>query len=320
MNLPPIDAVPGMVEPAEWDLLVDSAMSADLSGGASVVEFGAYFGRSTRALWTGLLDNDGFDPGRKTALLHTFDVFSCVESGYFAAHVRRDAQAARIGHLLNARDGRLDFSGAFDHFARQMPHSNLLERHIASLTDARHDGSPIALMHVDAPKFYDEYLLVLRHFAPFAKPRSLILLQDFFYQWSATLIAAVMLLVRDGIFQPEETAASTLMVRLRRPLTPEEVEDFHRRYLASDVDTLLAAAVDFFRGFDMDRKADFLPRLHLAAVQYHHERGHHVRAAEWLHRLCIGEQLMGIAAARDLCDLVACDFSIRRFYQLDTAG
>ena len=113
-------------------------------------------------------------------------------------------------------------------------------------------------------------------------------------------------------------ASESEAVRLTKPLPAEAIEPFHQRFLAADIDALFTGAVEQFGRFDMDRKAQFLGRLYLAALQYHHERGQHVRAAQWLQRLCLQDRLFTDQSALDLGELIAYDFSIRGFYQLDT--
>lgn len=313
--------IPGMIEKVEQDLLRDLAEFVTLTDDAVVCEFGAYFGRSTRCLAEGLLNNRALRLAdrRGPPPLHTYDVFSCDREGALGRYVLNDARRAGLEPLLKESGGRLDFAAIFDHHMADLP-SGLLQRHQTTLAAARHPAGPIALMLVDAPKWYEEYLQVLREFGPWVREGGQIVFQDYFYPWSASVIAGIQLYIEAGIFEPLESAASSLLVKTCQPITAAAIEDLDRQFRDTPVDALIDRAVNQFAEFELDRRDAFYPRLFLAGVQHAYEAGEFGRSAAWLHRLVkrYGGKLP-IAAVGDLTELVSYGFSIRRLYELDTA-
>lgn len=162
--------IPGMIEKVEQDLLLDLAAFADLKPGDIVCEFGSYLGRSTRCLAEGLQRNSRLESASNgSVVLHAFDVFACAEGGAFAEHLLQDTRRASVEGLLKVHAGRIDFSGVFDHFMRDVP-AALLSRHQTAIASAKHPGGTIALMHVDAPKWYSEYRQLLSEFGSHLRP------------------------------------------------------------------------------------------------------------------------------------------------------
>ena len=314
-------AIPGMIDKAEQNLLLDLAEYVALTDDAVVCEFGAYFGRSTRCLADGLLKNRALDLARRrTALLHTYDLFSCKRGGPFADYVVRDAQHAGLEALLQNVEDRLDFSGVFDHHMRDLP-EGLVQRHQTALSAARHGGGPIALMLVDAPKWYEEFHELLVEFGPHLREGCQIVFQDYFYHWSASLVAGIQLYIEAGLFEPLESAASSLLVKTRAPIAPSVVSDLDRQFKAASIDTLIERATGRFANFELDRREAFYPRLLLAGMQHAYEAGNLVRSAVWLQQLAklYGGKLPP-SAIDDLTELVSYGFSMRRLYELDTGA
>ena len=65
-------------------------------------------------------------------------------------------------------------------------------------------------MHIDSPKFYDELEIIYERFFPLLNKKSIVIFQDYFFQWSATLIASVQFLIEENILSILNTAASSI--------------------------------------------------------------------------------------------------------------
>lgn len=315
MNAP---FIPGMIEPVEQAMLYDLGASLQLAPTEVVCEFGAYFGKSTWSLAQGLQAGPTQLDGRALAPLHTWDLFSCAENGMFAQHVLGHAQQAGTSHLLARSQGRVSWLQAFDHHMQGLP-PGLLQRHVGALRDARKPPCTIAAAFFDAPKWYEEYLGLMREFGPAMKPGCTLVFQDYFYHWSATVIAAVQIMLNRGLIQPVETAASSLMVRLVQPLDAAAIEQLDADYQATDVVARLDEAHRYFSDFSIDQEARFLPRLRLAAIQHLIETGHEPVADQRLQALVqeLGGHLPPHVAA-DFMELRKHDFSLRALYEIDT--
>lgn len=309
--------IPGMIEPVEQALLTELAATTHLRPGEVVCEFGAYFGRSTRCLAQGLLSNRSLGI-RDYPVLRTYDVFKCDEGGMLGGYVIQSAQRGGVAPLLDRRGATIDFTAVFDHYMAGLP-AGLMARHKTDLGAAQHTGHVIALMHVDAPKWYGEYRQVLKEFGPSLRVGSHVVFQDFFYQWSSTIVVAIHLLVEAGYFEPRESAASSLLVQVVKPLTAAVLEEAHERYQACDPFAVVQRVLKFYEGFDgLDRPATFVPRVALAAAQLAFESGDFQQSRVWLDTVCrpYGGSLPA-PLARDLADLVAHGFSMRRYYETD---
>jgi Methyltransferase domain len=311
--------IPGMIEDIEQDLLLDLASSVRLAEGDIVLEFGSYLGRSARCIADGLSRNSSRPSKTTGAIFHAFDVFACAEGGALANYVRADAKRGKVETLLKVDGGRIDFLPIFQHYMSGLP-SGLLLAHRTTLKAARHPGGTIALMHVDAPKWLAEYKELLLEFGPHLKRGAQIVFQDYFYHWSAEVIAAVEVFIQQGRFEPLETAASSLLVRVDGPVGQETLEALDAIESPGAVYSLIGSAIERFSNFEVDRPQAFLPRLYLAAMQHAFERGEHAIASQWLLRL--RKRFAGSlppSVTTDLTDLVAYGFSIRQLYEGDTA-
>lgn len=313
-------SIPGMIEPIEQELLRDLAAYAPLQADDIICEFGCYLGLSARCIAEGLLENRMVNVSQRTrAALHAFDVFSCSRTGAFARYLSHDAKRAGLENLLVVDDERIDFARIFDHHMADLP-SMLIQRHQTDIASASHPGGAIAMMHVDAPKWASEYLQLMLTFGPHLKPRAQVVFQDYFYHWSAGLIAALQLFIEEGCFEPLESAASALLVRTAGPIDGSTTAKLAQRLATEDISSLIERAVGQFRKFELDRPELFLPRLYLAGVQHEFEQNRFDRSTQWLERLtseCGGTlppQVMG-----DIADLTRYGFSMRRLYELDTS-
>lgn len=313
--------IPGMIESVEQELLTDLAENLDLSSGDVVCEFGCYFGRSARCIADGLARNRRLDLAQRSLpTLHAYDVFSCSKHGALARYVLRDAERAGISGLLLLDDARVDFSRVFDHHMGGLP-QGLVQRHQTDLAAALHVGGRISMMHIDAPKWYAEYRQLLREFGPHLKVGAHLVFQDYFYHWSAELIAAVQLFIDSGLFEPLETAATSLLVRVAGPVDADGLAWLDAELGASDVGQLIKRAIKHFSAFEVDRPEVFVSRLFLAGMQHSFEAGDHPRSSQWLLQLQAGlKGPLSPTLTADIADLARYGFSIRRLYELDTAG
>lgn len=310
-----------MIEPVEQALLADLAEFMDLADGDIVCEFGCYLGRSARCIADGLVKNRKIGPSKRSApVFHAFDVFACSRSGALARYVLVDAQNAGLAALLHADEERIDFSRVFDHHMGGLP-PGLLRRHQTELASARHPGGPIAMMHIDAPKWYVEYRQLLREFGPHLKAGAHLVFQDYFYHWSAELIAAVQLFIENGLFEPLETAATSLLVRTAGPVDADALAWLDGQLAVADVGDLIGRAIEHWSAFEVDRREVFASRLFLAGMQHSFEAGNFDRSSKWLMQLQRSVQgRVQPQTVVDLADLAQYGFSIRKLYEQDTSA
>ncbi len=307
--------IPGMIEPVEQELLFSLAQSLALAPGDCVIEFGTFFGRSTHCLAQGLASNPGFGGANRFA---AYDSFRCARDGAFAPYVLQFAQQGEVSHLLQSDGASIDFQGVFTHYLQEYIERLSLQVVQSELADSQPPEGTIAMLHIDSPKFYAEFKAIAFRFLPRLRAGAVVVFQDFFYQWSASLVAITMLLVRSGILAIGGSAASSLVTRVQRAPTLQELAEFD---LVLDRPAVLPGLVDeairLCGGLSLDRKEQFLPRLHLAKFQCLWEQGAYPDAARLVQEFFAAGHRLNQAVVNDFMEMLGKGFSVRRAYERD---
>ena len=155
--------IPGMIEPKEQTLLEQLAREIQFDENESVVEFGTFFGRSTASISAGLKSNETF---ARNSGFYAYDSFECDLEGGFYRHVRDNAVRANVTDLLLKRGNRVDFFPIFEKYLDHYIKKGILRPQKCELKNSFPKGEAIRLMHIDSPKFYDEFRLILFRFSP----------------------------------------------------------------------------------------------------------------------------------------------------------
>ncbi|MFC7460056.1 hypothetical protein [Hydrogenophaga defluvii] len=299
------------------DLLYDVGLSRKLHANEVICEFGAYFGRSTCSLAQGLIDGEIEYLDRRTPPLHTYDIFSCRESSYFSQYVLADAASIQSSHLLERTFNRVSWLKLFERCTADLP-DGLLAYHVCELKNAEPPDAIIAGVLFDAPKWFQEYIQILEKFGPKMRIGCLIVFQDYFYHWSATVIAAIQIMMDRGLIEPQETAASSLLVKVVRKISIQEIQEIKEDFQSCDVVEKISASIAYFDSFEINQRDRFFSRLELAAIQYLMERGMADVAKERLATLKrkAGNSLSP-SVVKDFQDLQSHNFSLRSVYEAD---
>lgn len=312
---PALNAVPGMVSPIEQKLLYECALNASLEDNDIIVEFGAYFGRSTFYLAKGLKQN----PYRKpTNAVHTYDSFECDRYESFAERVMNDAESSKLSHLLDIRKGRLKFRGIANYFLKEHLNKEVVI-HQSELSDSwpmRPFHGNIAILHIDSPKYYEEFKTVLFRFFPLLKQGSTVIFQNYFYHWSESLIVAVQMLIEDGILVAECTRASSLVVKVKKVPTKQMLVNVDQACLSQDHAMVIDRAIKTVNVLcsDKDAKEIHLPFLSLAKIQYLWATNRQAEASR-----IFGSMLASIhvLVLRGFIELLSQGFDNRSYYEKD---
>ncbi len=313
-----IQSIPGMIEPVEQRTLYGLASQLSLSPNDQMVEFGSFFGRSTACMAQGLADNPARHPSNK---LHAFDSFSCANDGGFAVHVNAFAMDNGVSDLLRHSPGRLDFSPVFDHYLSAHIGTGIVCPVRAELRDSQPgDIRQIALMHIDSPKFYAELRVLLDRFFPRLRDGAVVIFQDFFYHWSATLIAAVEAMRQLNVLEYRLSAASSLVTQMSRVPDPSLLVEIDRQLSDTDrVCQLIRQAVSACDSIQLDRPQIFIPRLWLAAYQYLWENGRNAEATDLIGQFLAGGGKLLQPVLDDYLEMMRAGFSMRELYERDHA-
>lgn len=310
-----VSKIPGMIEPVEQLLLRELAASDIVGEHGAVVEFGCFLGLSTACLVNGAAHH-GSRAGRPP-LIYAYDSFACAEQGAFAQHLWAFARKTGVEKLIRQDGGRLDFAPVYHHHVGAAEAAGLLKTTRTELRDATYEGPPIGLMHIDLPKFYDELKFILVRFFPHLTLGAAVVFQDYLYQWSASLIAAVQLLAEAGIVRFEQSRATALVTRVIRPPTPDDLLALDLQMLNTPPEVLIDRALELLKTIEPDRPETFVPRVHLAKMQVLWERGDHPAAQRAF--VSMVNEMGGLSRPvfNTFKELLTYGFSIRKAYELD---
>jgi len=308
--------IPGMIEPIEQKILYGLASEINLNPSDSVVEFGSFFGRSTACLTEGLTNN----ASRKiTNKVFAFDSFGCSTVGGFASHVKAFAKSGGCAHLLIGDEERLNFFPVFEYYLNSHLSKDNLRVIKAELQNSvPGDISQIALMHIDSPKYYEELRIIIKRFFNLLRVDSIVVFQDYFYHWSATLIAAVEAMRQMQILQYELSAASSLVTKITRKIDYSVLQKLDQQ-LADPlkVNVLLSDAVEACKSIQIDRVDVFVPRIWLARYQYLWEHNKTSEATDLVINFLDIEGKLNQAVLADYFEMMRHGFSIRALYKID---
>ena len=309
--------IPGMIEPVERNLLFRTASTLAFQAGDNVVEFGTFFGRSTNCIAQGLSANATFG-GR--GRFQAFDSFECDEDGGFAPHVLNLSRQAKVDRLLIKQGRRINFRPIFEHFLQSYIESGIVETVQAELSQSMPPEGSILMMHIDSPKFYEEFRTILFRFLPRTRIDATIIFQDFFYHWSASLIAVIGLMLKAGYLRVVESAASSLACRLVVPIdlaTATEIDLAMQD--ERQTPRLIDAAYEIVSAGRIDRRDQFLPRLILAKIQWLYEQGRHKEATKVMLAYFKSGGKLHPGLFNDFVEMMSQGFNTRRGYEKDRA-
>jgi len=308
--------IPGMVEPLEQEMLTALASSDFVARHGVIVEFGTFFGRSTSCLVNGA--TRWWTPEHGKPAVRTFDSFGCADGVGLALHVRAFARNGHVEHLVKTGGGRVDFRPVYDHFVGAAEAQGLLKSTTTELRDAQAPDGPIAMMHIDCPKYYEDLKYILFRFFPALVPGAIIVFQDYYYHWSATMIAAAQLLADRGIFQLQQSRATAAMGTILRVPDAREMLELDLIMATASITDLIDRSIVAAKQIQMDRPEQFLPRLYLAKMQYLWEKDAFDQAQHTFTEMIrqSGRNLNGPVFA-DFLEMMKHGFSMRRLYELD---
>jgi hypothetical protein len=259
-------------------MLTDLASKILFNSNEIAVEFGTFFGRSTACIANGLILNQSF---KENCKFYAYDSFECKINGGFYPYVNGFAKKGNVFNFLEINNDTVNFMKIFEYYNKINIDSGLLIPVKAELSKSFPKSEIIKLIHIDSPKFYSDFKYILFRFFPKLQLGSYVIFQDFFYHWSASLIAACGLLIKEGFLKVEKTAASSLCCKIEKNFN---LNDIHEIDLSMDTPEKVLYLIEYCIGYidtiEIDRKSIFLPRLTLAKIQYLYANNMEKKAAD----------------------------------------
>lgn len=307
--------IPGMIEPIEQSMLFELAQNVQLSSNDYIVEFGTFFGRSTYCLSSGFLKNNLKD---KSNVILALDSFSCSSKGSFSDIVQTMAKIGNVEELLDISNKKLSFQRIFENYLSDEIKEGVVIHKAKELKNSFPiKRGKIVLMHIDSPKFYREFSFIINRFFPLLKENSFIVFQDYFYHWSATLVAAIQLLYELNIIKFLYSKASSLCVQVCRIPFKKEINVIDQKMNRNDIVVkMLDNAIKSSKLYNIDREVQFLPRLYLAKIQFLYSIGEIVNANE-LRNFMNESNMVNKPILDDYMELLKFNFSMEKLYLQD---
>lgn len=228
------------------------------------------------------------------------------------------AKNANFEELLVQAGDKVSFLPIFEKFLDHYISEGIVCPVRKELRDSFPTSTAIKLMHIDSPKFYDDFKFILYRFFPQLKLGAIVVFQDFFYHWSATLIAVVGVMIKKGCLFVETSAASSLICKVARSMDADQIceidlEMSRQACVPQSVDSTILTLNEV----NLDRKEIFLPRLRLAKIQCLYDGGDHTAAAEEIASFFNEGNQLNVAIINDFLELMRFGFSIRHLYSRD---
>jgi hypothetical protein len=311
-----VQNIPGMIEPVEQKMLYMLASELNLTKDDQFVEFGTFFGCSTFCLSEGLSANK---TRQKTNRLYAFDSFRCAQNGGFARHVTAFAENSRVAHLLSTDAHGIDFYPVFENYLGASIAQGLVQPVRAELrTSTPENIASIALMHIDSPKFFDELKVIIFRFFPRLRDDAILVFQDYFYHWSATLIAAVEAMRQLGLLEYRFSAASSLVTQISGTIPMSAMHELDIQMADSRrVDELIRQAIVSCKSISIDRPTQFVPRLWLAAYQHLWDQGKTSQATDLIGEFLKDGGRISQPVLDDYFEMMRSGYTTRVLYEKD---
>ena len=300
-----INNIPGLIEPIEVAGLEKAASL--VQSDEQIIEFGCYLGRSTQAILNGVSEKESnidlfvYDQ----YCVHTRDKFSQT----LLNHVKSVNLLDQLYMDEEHKEKKLHWEKVFDKLVTG-PSNVQLVRKKTYVESAETDGvRSIALLHIDAPKSYDELKPIFYKFFPLLKVNSRVIFQDYFYQWSPTLIAFVEVLKQLNFVEIYEGRASSLEVILQRPLLEQDILNIDLKIsMSKNLLHYIEDTINFFKENKdlVDRPEIHIPKLKMAKVLYAKSVRQNNVATQTLIE-CVRNKEFG-AIFPDLLELIEKDF------------
>ncbi len=308
--------IPGMIEPIEQQNLFNLAQNIELKNDDCVVEFGTFFGKSTFCISEGLSINEG----KNNTKFYAYDSFTCHKEGRFKKFVIEEAKKTNLQVLVKKEGDYLDFSNIFKYFLEDHLNSGVVELMQFTLKKSfPKSKNNIKLMHIDSPKFYDELEIIYERFFPLLNKKSIVIFQDYFFQWSATLIASVQYLIEENILSILNTAASSITTIVNEKIDLKKIKELKQNMENIEfILEMIDKAILNTNKYNIDRPSYFVPRLLLARVQFLWENKLYERATNFLFNYVNkNHEKLSQSNLHDFRELMRNGFTIRNLYEKD---
>ena len=222
--------------------------------------------------------------------------------------------------LIKYEEEYLDFLNIFKHYMKKHINLNFVECMQFDLKNYfPKSNSDIKLIHIDSPKFFDEFVIICERFFPLLNQKSIIIFQDYFFHWSATLIGSVQFLIEKNFLSILHSSASSLTTIVSKNINIKIIEELKKNMENTEfVLEMIDKAILNTNNYKIDRPHDFVPRLLIARFQFLWSKKLYDKATAFLFNYVKrNHSRLNQNTLNDFSDLMKNGFSIRKLYQKD---
>ena len=210
-----LESFPSMLTEGDFAIYFEAGRSFEFRG--SIVDAGCFVGGTTMSLVQGLMQNPLLDAQRDKldGLIRVYDLFE-IDDDYILGHLQKN---------YPQRDfvGQTSFLGVFED--NLSDYSELLDVRPGDVMLAGYsDEQGIEILGVDLCKALPVTDYVVRTFFPRLIDRALVIQQDFIHQYHPHIHLSMLLLEDCFELDHELRWGGSLSYRLKRPITPELIE------------------------------------------------------------------------------------------------
>ena len=282
MNFEEEKNIPGIISVAEEEMLFEKSKNIPLKEGDILVEIGPLFGKSTKNIVRGLLLNSQYNSKN---CLYVYDSYEYNINHSFA---QRLIDLAKEGNVLDKLKKKSEYLIDFEHIFIHYLNSYIQSKNIISIKDKFTNVRPpennaIALIRLNLSKKYSNFKPILFRFFPQLKNKSIVVFDNFFSQWSASIMLVAGILVNRGCLSIIEPVESSLVCSIKK--IPADTDLIEMDLIMQDVNQCL----QFFDVIDSECKKTkisqpetLLAVIVLAKIQWLYARGKHGDAKDIL--------------------------------------
>lgn len=310
-------AIPGMIEPVEQKSLFECVKGLKLDKNDCLIEFGSFFGRSTFCISEGAHKNPSLNKSNK---LYAYDSFECHLEGGFYEILISEVKRNKLENYITKKGQFIDFSNVFSFYLKDYIKNDFIKVVKCDLNNSLPpENKKVSFLHIDSPKFHEELKVIFEKFFPILKNDAIVIFQDYFYHWSATIIASIQFLIMEGVLQIQNSAASSLITKQKQTIGIKIIESLNEKMESIDfIIEMLDKAILNINNYKIDRPNMFVPRLLLARFQFLWENKLYDKASNFLfNNVQKNKHLLNNVVIRDFQEMMAKGFSIRENYEKD---
>lgn len=239
--------------------LFDLTKNVELLSSDCILEYGVFFGGSLEPLSKGLSSNVKYNQHEIIGI----DSFYASNDGSFYSTVLERANMINVKEKLHISETHVDWFEFVKKELSQFDNIKLVKG--LPSTYVLENTKTIAILHLDMPKFYTELSEILHNIINNLRHDSFIIFQDYFYHWSAEIIAFGFYLINNEIIILKDTCRTSLYAN-NISMSSNILTYFDDKI--NDANFIIKLLIEASKYFENKVSHEQLASLYMAIIQY----------------------------------------------------